>query len=453
MEIQQPQKVTFDPKISGYNEEFWSTILGTPSVVADKIRLAAVGATKAVQTLALTGVIVPGSHAESVVTANTVIDGNIVTIGETVYRAKTTPAQAYDVALGASDAIFLDNLKKAINASGLGDGTDYYAGTLAHPSVVATTNADTTQKIVARIPGVAANDIATESTGGTMTWADTTLGGETGDSNPGVDPETVTIGSVVYSIVDVLSETNGAAAIANQVLFGADSAAALDNLKLAINGGATAGTNYSTGTVAHDEVTATTNTNTAQTVQSILGGTVGNAIEVDTDIGNGAWGDDTLAGGDDDGAGCEIFSYYQPTYGRVDIAVNVPTAPSVGDYRAFGVSIPSFGNRSRIEFVIDGTVLTAKAYDDTGHLVINQPVAWDGDWTATETVFSVIWTASTIKMMIGGTAVASYSSEQDTRMRRIDAPVAVHVVNGSSVSTNTDNLDIGTVSIVAHSLI
>lgn len=263
-------------------------------------------------TLTLTGAIAAGSHAESVVTSDTtnVSDAETLTIGSTVYRFKDTMLAAYDVQIGGTAAITLDNLKAAINASGT-PGTEYYAGTLAHPTVVATTNDDTTQKVIARVPGTAANTAATTTTASHLSWADTTLGGGTGTSNPGVAPETVTIDSVTYSFVDVLSETNApAAAIVNQVLFGANSAAALDNLKLAINAGASAGTNYSTGTVAHPTVNATTNTDTAQTVEADSLGTAGNSITVSEVITNGTWGVGvtTLSSGDDSTAVNNILS-------------------------------------------------------------------------------------------------------------------------------------------------
>lgn len=260
-----------------------------------------VNAVAATQILTLTGAITPGSHAESVLTSNAtnVSDADTVTIGTTVYRFKNTMAAAYDVKIGASAAASLDNLKAAINATGT-PGTEYFAGTLAHPTVVATTNTDTTQKVVARVPGTAANATATTKSAATLSWPAATLGDGTGLSNPGVAPETVTIDGTVYSFLDVLSETNApAAAIANQVLFGASSADALDNLKLAINAGATAGTNYSTGTTAHATVTATTNSNTEQTVAAKVKGTAAESIAVTDSITNGAWGDATLAGGVD----------------------------------------------------------------------------------------------------------------------------------------------------------
>lgn len=260
-----------------------------------------VNAVAATQVLTLTGVIVPGSHAESVVTsdATNVAEDETITIGATVYRFRNTLAQAYDVQIGASAAATLDNLKAAINASGT-PGTEYFAGTLAHPDVVATTNTDTTQLVVARTPGTAANAAATTTTASHLSWADTTLGGGTGASNPGVAAETVTIDDRTYSFVDVLSETNAPAdAIADQVLFGADSAAALDNLKLAINNGATEGTNYSTGTAVHATVTATTNTNTEQTVEAKVKGTAAESIATTDTITNGDWGAGTLENGVD----------------------------------------------------------------------------------------------------------------------------------------------------------
>lgn len=108
------------------------------------------------------------------------------------------------------------------------------------------------------------------------------------------DGEVVTIGSVTYTMVDALENH-----IANQVLIGASAAASLDNLKSAINASAGAGTTYSLGTVAHPQVTATTNTDTAQTVEAIEAGTAGNAIATTTDAADVAWGAATLENGVD----------------------------------------------------------------------------------------------------------------------------------------------------------
>lgn len=287
--------------------------------------------TKATGTLTLTGAIVPGSHAESVLTANTILDGNQATIGSVTYTFKTAlstgPTVVNEVLIGGSDAVALDNLKLAIN-HGSGEGTNYSTGTVAHPDVVATTNTNSTQKVVARVPGTAANSLATTATAVVLSWPAATLGDGTGASNPGVAPETVTIGAKTYSFVDVLSETNGAAAIANQVLFGATSADALDNLKLAINHGATEGTNYSTGTTAHTQVEATTNTDTAQTVQALSSGSSYNSVATTDTIGNGAWGAETLTGGDS-----ATWDFYIPAGATVDLPIEetVENLSFIGD--------------------------------------------------------------------------------------------------------------------------
>lgn len=280
-----------------------------------------VNAVAASQILELTGVIVPGSHAESVLTANTILDGDTFTFGARTYRYKTVIAQIDDIFLGNNDAEALDNTKHIFNGTGT-PGTHYFTGSVPNADAVATDNAATTQKFIARVPGVAANTLPTTSSGATLSWADTTLGGGTGASNPGVAPETVTADGEVYSFVNVLSETNGAAAIPNQVLFGVNSAAALDNLKLAMNHGATEGTNYSTGTVVHPTLTATTNEDVSQVVEAKIKGTAAESIAVDDTLSNGAWADTNLAGGVDGTVGLAKQLLADSTYLYVAIAAN-----------------------------------------------------------------------------------------------------------------------------------
>ena len=247
--------------------------------------------------LTSSGAMVPASHAETVLTSDATnpVDGKITTVGTTVYRWKTTMAQAFDVKIGASAAVSLDNLKAAINLTGT-EGVEYYAGTTAHPDVVATDNADTTQKIVARVPGVDANSIVTTEDSDHLSWADTTLGGGTGASTAGVTDAaaTITINGREYMFVTALSETSGADPIVDQILYGGSEAAALDNMKLAINAGATEGTEYSTGTVVNVDVTAGTNTDTTQVITSKVKGVLGDLITTTETLANTVWDDVTL---------------------------------------------------------------------------------------------------------------------------------------------------------------
>jgi len=264
----------------------------------------------AVSELVSSGAMVAGSHAVSVFTSSgVVVAGQTITIGTTVYTARATMDQtnaAYDVYMGANAAEFLDNLKLAINLTDYAHnaGVKYGRGTVAHTQVVATTNTDTAQTVRGRVPGTSLNAVATTETFTNGSWADTTLGGGTGASDPGVTTAgaTVTIGTTVYTVVVELSETLGATAVPYQVLYGGSEAVMLDNLKLAINATGTAGTNYSTGTAAHPDVIATTNTDTVQTVRSRAIGTAAettviNAIATTETMANTAWADTTLGGG------------------------------------------------------------------------------------------------------------------------------------------------------------
>jgi hypothetical protein len=258
--------------------------------------------------LTSSGAMVAGTHAVSVFTSSgVVVAGQTITIGTTVYTAVdklVTGSTAYSVLMGANAEAFLVNLKLAINGTGT-PNTNYGDGTLAHPNVVATASDATTLTVRGRVPGTSLNTVATTETFTNGSWADTTLGGGTGASDAGVTTgaATVTIGSITYTVVDELSETYGADAIAYQVKKGAAEANMLDNLKLAINATASGvGTLFSTGTVAHPYVIATTNSDTVQKIVSRTVGTAAQVAVVNTlatteTMANTAWADTTFGGG------------------------------------------------------------------------------------------------------------------------------------------------------------
>lgn len=109
-------------------------------------------------------------------------DGETVTIGTTVYTYKTalTPV-AYEVAIGGSQAQAMENLRRAINDDGVA-GTNYAAGTAAHPDVTAVDGA-TTVVVTAKVQGTAGNAIVTSETlaAAGSQWGGATLSGGAGD--------------------------------------------------------------------------------------------------------------------------------------------------------------------------------------------------------------------------------------------------------------------------------
>lgn len=214
-------------------------------------------------------------------TGVTPTDGDQISVGSITYTFKTalstTPTKAYEVLIGGSAAVALDNLKLAINQGGTnfptaadnsGVGTTWSTGTVRHPDVNATTNSNTQQTIIANVPGVKGNLVTTTSAAVTLSWA-------AANATGGVDP------------------------VQDQIKIGASADTSLKYLKDAINGTAVTGgpgVGYSTGTKVHLDVTATTNTATAQTVQAISYNS-GNTI-VTTETGaHTSWGAGTLTGG------------------------------------------------------------------------------------------------------------------------------------------------------------
>ena len=261
---------------------------------------AMVPADYATNTLTSSGAMVPASHAITVMTSNgtQVTAGDTITLGSIVYTYRAIPTAAYDIRIGGTVTQTLSNTRKAINGTGI-IGYDYGVGTVAHTQIVASASDATTVTLRGRVPGTSLNALATTETAATLSFPDTTLGGGTGASDPGVTTAgaTITINTRTYTVVTELSESFGAAAIADQVLWVTSEAVFLDNIKLAINETGLAGTDYSTGTVRHPDVIATTNTNTTQVIVSKKTGTVGNAIATTETMANYAWTGALMAGG------------------------------------------------------------------------------------------------------------------------------------------------------------
>lgn len=292
-------RITVNSHSSGTIKVFDSLTAGAQATTTLTSAGACVPASHGQTELTSSGAMVAGTHPVSVLTGDAIVAGNVVVIGTKTYtfRAVPDPTEAsLEIGLGASTEEALTNLYNAINGN--------YGSIVAHTQVVAVAHDATTVTVRGRVPGTSLNTVATTGTALRTVWADTTLGGGTGASDAGVTTgaATVTIGSITYTVVDALSETYGADAIAYQVVKGASEATMLDNLKLAINGTGTAGTHYSTGTVAHPYVIATTN---SDTVQKIVSRTVGdaaatavvNALATTETMANTAWADTTFGGG------------------------------------------------------------------------------------------------------------------------------------------------------------
>lgn len=113
-------------------------------------------------------------------------EGALLTIGSRTYTAVTeldetsgADATADQILWVTSEAVFLDNIKKAINSTGIA-GTDYSTGTTQHADVVATTNAADSQVFAARLLGAQGNEIATDTTLANYSFTSTVMGSGAG---------------------------------------------------------------------------------------------------------------------------------------------------------------------------------------------------------------------------------------------------------------------------------
>ena len=103
----------------------------------------------------------------------------------------------------------------------------------------------------------------------------------------------VVLGAITYTFKTTLSADP---TVAYEVLIGANADATLTNLKKAINGESGAGTNYSTGTVAHSLVTCGSVTSHAVALTAKIKGTIGD-ISVSTDETTLSFNNPAFAGG------------------------------------------------------------------------------------------------------------------------------------------------------------
>lgn len=251
--------------------------LATGTVTASGVAVAAETITIGSKTYTWRASLTGAKATGTITTTGVFSNGETVTVNGVTYTMRTTlssPAQAFEVLIGANAAASLDNLKTAINggstafptaADASGEGSTYSVGTYRNPFVTATTNADDSQVIEAREFGTAAHKYDTVETCANASWGGTVMSG-------------------------------GVATVANEILIGAAATNSLDNLKAALNNSATEGTSYSWGTKAHPEVTgdakdATTLVVTARDMA------VGEDLGTTETMTNWAWGATTLASG------------------------------------------------------------------------------------------------------------------------------------------------------------
>lgn len=132
-------------------------------------------------------------------------------------------------------------------------------------------------------------------------------------------------------------------------------------------------------------------------------------------------------------SGGEIASYTQFKYGVFRFALNVPTTPSAGEAKKWGLLLPGAPTVGSAYFEITGATFRAVSYDEDG-TAQTTTLTWGGE--AAEQVFEIEWEKEYVIFKRAGTAVA-------THMTRVgNVPLALYLIN-----SDADNTDLGYITI------
>lgn len=226
-----------------------------------------------------------------------------VTVGEEEYTfvvaLSEDPTVPNEVVIGSDGEETLSNLADAINGDAEGEGVTYSEGTVANADVSAGTPASSESDYVLTITALV----------------------------PGEDGDLIDLVESASNItVSGAKLANGADPVVDEILIGNNADTTLANIKKAINGETGEGTNYSTGTVANEDVIAGTVNTTAHTVAllAIVKGVVGDDIEVSEDSAHLTFGEEvtTLSDGVDGTPGTKGEKVFTSTYEYTCIADN-----------------------------------------------------------------------------------------------------------------------------------
>lgn len=133
-------------------------------------------------------------------------------------------------------------------------------------------------------------------------------------------------------------------------------------------------------------------------------------------------------------SGGNICSYTQFKYGRFIFALNVPTTPSAGEAKKWGLLMPAAATTGSAYFEISGSTFKCVTYSDAA-VVQSTTVTWTA-YENTETLFEIEWESDLVIFKINGTVVASHQTSTG------QTPLPLYLIN-----SDADNTDLGYVTI------
>lgn len=132
-------------------------------------------------------------------------------------------------------------------------------------------------------------------------------------------------------------------------------------------------------------------------------------------------------------SGGNICSYTQFKYGIFRFALNVPTTPSAGEAKKWGLLLPASPTIGSMYFEIAGAVFKCISYDEDGNAQ-STTATWSGQ--AAETIFEIEWEKDYVIFKLAGTVIATHK----TRVGNISLPLYL-------INSDADNTDLGYITI------
>lgn len=128
--------------------------------------------------------------------------------------------------------------------------------------------------------------------------------------------------------------------------------------------------------------------------------------------------------------------------------LTIPTAPTAGDSRKWGLRNIGMGDRNAIMFEIDGAVFRAAVYDVDGALLYSKTISWDAAWTATEVGYTIQATPNCIRFLINNVLQPQCSFEIPLASvpSTMHQPLFFYIFNDEA-----DNMDLKAINVLKAS--
>jgi len=132
-------------------------------------------------------------------------------------------------------------------------------------------------------------------------------------------------------------------------------------------------------------------------------------------------------------SGGSIASYVQCKYGIFQFLVNVPTTPSAGEAKKWGLLLPDKPAVGSAYFEIAGSVFKAVSYGDDG-VAQTTVLTWAGE--GVEHAYEIEWEEDYVIFKYEGAVVATHQSKVG------NMPLPIYLIN-----SDADNTDFGAITV------